>query len=222
MSSLFEKCDSFRKDAQNPQMVAKKNSDPVFKELSDIREFKERIEFAKDHWEFLGEGSSRTAFQINENLIIKVAHNDKGVAQNKVEMSPDVQRECVNNAVVADAEGKWIIFHSTEELNKEKFKELVGFTFETFMNALFYAMNNESDKWSEPREFAEIKCHPLFLCLANLVFNSQLLIGDLDKISSWGILNGKPVLRDAGLDKDTFKKYYKDEGSSGEPATSES
>lgn len=212
MKSLLDKCSEYEKTAG---ISVQKNTDTVLKELSELKSFDERIKFATKQWgKPLGEGSSRTAFQINDDLIIKIAHNDKGIAQNKVEMSPGVQRECVNCCLVADAQGRWIIFRDTEDLTEKKFKELVGFSFNTFMNSLFYSMNNESDRWSEPRDFNEIQKNSLFLCLANIIFKNQLLIGDLDKISSWGLLNGKPVIRDAGLDKETFNEYYKDNSSS--------
>jgi hypothetical protein len=211
---LYEKCLNYQKLAGDKKISVEKNSNTTLQELSDIKDFKDRIKFAKDQdWKFLGEGSSRTVFQINDELIIKIAHAPKGIAQNMVEMRPEVQTECVNNAVVADAKGKWIIFRTTKKLSKDDFKKIVGFGFEAFMNALFYAMNNESDK-NKPKDYDEIKHNKLFLCLANLVFENQLLVGDIDKPSSWGLLDGKPVLRDAGLDKETFKKFYDDSKSS--------
>lgn len=213
VSRLYNQCDIFEKLCEK-QIHVEKSSNPTLQELSDIRDFKDRIEFAKEHFELLGEGSSRTAFQLNHDLIIKIAHNDKGLAQCLVEMKPGVQKPCVNNAVMADPKGKWVIFRSNEKLTREDFEKLVGFSFSTFMNSLFYSMNNESDKWSKPKDLDTIRENELFKCVANLVFENQLLIGDLDKISSWGLLDGKPVIRDAGLDKDTYNKFYADEDSS--------
>lgn len=210
IKALYEKCIKFEKAAS---ISVEKNTDPTLSELSELKSFDARIEFAKEHWKLLGEGSSRTAFEIDEKLIIKIAHNDKGIAQNLVEMQPSVQTDCVIQAVVADGKGKWIIFENSERLTKKDFKKIVGFGFDSFMNALFYAMNNESDKWSKPREFNEIKKNSLFRCVANLVFENQLLIGDISKASTWGMLNGKPIIRDAGLDKETYNKFYDDDSS---------
>lgn len=217
--SLYKRCLEYQKLAEGPKVSVEKNSNPVLQELSEFDSFEDRIDFAKEHWEFLGEGSSRTAFQINDKIIIKIAHNDKGIAQNKVEMDPKAQRSCTNPIVVADAEGKSIILKNTEPLKKEQFKKHVGFGFEQFMNALFYKFNNESDKWSPPRDYDEIEKSPLFICLADLVFTTDQQIGDIDKISSWRELDGEPVLADYGLSRDVFRSYYKDEDESSSSST---
>lgn len=212
--SLYEKCSIFQKLAEKPKVSVEKNSSPILQELSSLKDFEERVDFAKEHWKFLGEGSSRTAFEIDENLIIKIAHNDKGIAQNKVEMDPKAQRPCTLPMVMADAEGKWIILKNTKPLKEKDFKAKIGIGFTQFMNALFYKFNNESDQWSPPRDYEEIEKLPLFNCLSDLIFKTDQQIGDIDKISSWRELDGEPVLADYGLSRDVFRSYYKDEDDS--------
>ena len=223
ISNIF---DAFEKMANSPttQVSVVDNSEPLLKQLSDIKEFDDRIKFAEEHFKKLGEGSSRTAFQIDDSLILKVAHNEKGIAQNLVEMDPKLQRPCINKAEVADAAGKWIIFPSNDTITEKRFKEIVGFGFKPFMNALFYKFNNESDKWSPPRDYEEIEKNPLFMCLMETVLFCDLQLGDLDKCSSWGEVNGKVVLRDAGLNREVYKDYYQSDSSStssSPPKTSE-
>lgn len=216
--SLYQKCSKYAKLA-SPNISVEKNSNPILKELSAIKDFEDRVEFAKEHWKLLGEGSSRTAFEIDEKLIIKVAYNEKGIAQNKVEMDPKAQRPCTLPMVMADAEGKWIILVNTEPLKKEEFKQCIGFGFEQFMNALFYKFNNESDQWSPPKDYEEIEENSLFNCLSDLIFKTDQQIGDIDKISSWRKLDGKPVLADYGLSRDVFHDYYDDDSSSSSSTT---
>jgi hypothetical protein len=222
MISLYERCCEFEKLAAKISIV--ENTEPLLRELSDIKDFEDRVAFCKEHFKFLGEGSSRTAFEIDENLIIKVAHNEKGLAQCRVEMDPKAQRPCTLPIVVADAEGKWIILRNTEPLKEKDFKSKVGFGFTSFMNALFYKFNNESDKWNPPRDYDEIVKNPLFNCIAELVFDTDQQIGDCDKIGSWRNLDGEPVLADYGLSRDVYKEYYEDEddssSSSSPPKTS--
>ncbi|SRR5258708_2529103 len=215
-SDLIEKCSSFQKLAEDKKISVKKNTNPVLQKLSDIEDFDDRIEFAKKQWgKPLGEGSSRTVFGVNEDLIIKIAHNLKGQAQNTVEMDPKTQRSCTNNIVVADAEGKWVIMQNTKPLTKERFKELVGFGFEQFTNALFYKFNNEeSDRWPLPRDYEKIEGSQLFVCLAELIFETDQQIGDVGKINSFRELDGRVVLADYGLSREVYKKYYKSDSSS--------
>lgn len=213
---LLERCFLFDKIANKGTKISiEKNKNPILRELSEIREFDDRIKFAKKRWKLLGEGSSRAAFQINDKLIIKIAFNKKGIAQNLTESNPKVQVSCVVPAVMADAEGKWIIMRATEPITKEKFKKIVGFGFDQFMNALFSKFNNEdSENFPEPRKYEEIEKNKLFIEVAELVFNNDLLLGDLSKINSWSIYNGCPVIRDAGLDKSTYEKFYSDDSGS--------
>lgn len=220
MISLYEKCLKFQKLAQDlPKVSLKENSNPILEKLSSLKSFEDRVEFAKKHWKFLGEGSSRTAFQVNDKIIIKIAHNDKGIAQNKTEMDPKAQRSCTNPILLADAHGKWVLMKSTDSLTEKRFKEIVGFGFSPFMNALFYKFNNESNQWSQPREYNEIEKHPLFKCLSELILDTDQQIGDIDKISSWRESDGEVVLADYGLSRDVFRSYYADEDDSSSSST---
>lgn len=203
--NLLERCAEFEKLAISVQ----ENTDPVLKQLSDFQKFDERVEFAKKKWEKLGEGSSRTVFKINDHLIIKIAHNEKGLAQNYNEMEPDLQRSCATDTIVADPKGKWLITHYTDSITKEDFKKIIGFGFDSFVNSLSFSFNNEEDI-TEPRDYDEIKKHPFFLCIGHMIINGNLLIGDLSKISSYGFRDGNVYLRDYGFTKDVHKKFYGD------------
>jgi hypothetical protein len=216
VGDLYRKSVEFERAAGElrvSRVSTQENNDPVLKQLSDIKLFDDRIKFAKDHWKFLGEGSSRTAFEINDELIIKVSHNDKGLAQTKVEMNPEAQRDCTVPVVVADAEGKWVVIRNSKPLPKTRFKELVGFGFDPFMDALYYKFNNETDE-KPPREYDEIEKHPLFICVAELIFSTDQQAGDILKPSSWRELDGKPVISDYGLDRETYQSLYNTDSSS--------
>lgn len=208
---LFNRCKKFEVLAGElsvAKVSKEENTDPVLKKLSELKNFDDRIKFAKKNWKLLGEGSSRTAFQINDDLIIKIAHNKKGLAQCLVEMDPKAQRECTNPVIVADPLGKWLVMKETKKLTKERFKEIVGFGFEPFMNALFFKFNNDSDKWKSPRDYEDIEKCPLFNCLAELIFETDQQVGDISKISSVRELDGKVVLVDYGLSRQVFDKMY--------------
>jgi hypothetical protein len=206
MHALLEKANKFAKFADTTFTVVK-NSDELLKELSEIEDFKDRVKFAREHWEELGEGSSRTIFRLSESLVLKCAHNKAGIAQCQSEMLPSMQCWCVNRVLVADPTGKWIIVRWTESINEERFEELVGIDFQQFGKAIFYSGNNERHD-NIPRNYATIIDHPFYKCLMKLVMNNQLQIGDICKASSFGELDGKVVLRDYGLTKQVFERYY--------------
>lgn len=191
-----------------------KNSDPVLREISDAKSYDDRIAIAEKNYEKLGEGSSRTVFKVSNDLVLKVAHDPKGIAQNLVEMDPNTHKSFINQVIAADAKGKWILIRFTENLTEKDFKDIVGFDFNHFMDALLYKFNNESDDWKKPKDYEEIEKSELFQELAEFVLENDSQIGDLAKISSWGKSGNTVVLRDVGLSRDVYKKYYEDKSSS--------
>jgi hypothetical protein len=213
--ALYKLCNEFERLAE--LSVAKvsvvENSDPILKEISNKKSFDDRVAIAEEHFEKLGEGSARTIFKVSDKLVLKIAHNDKGIVQNLAEMKPQMQRACTNHVVAADVKGKWILVRFTENLTKEEFEKYVGIKFSHFTDALFYKFNNESDNWPPPKDYDEIRKSELFKCIVDLVADCDLQIGDIDKPDSWGLLDGKVILRDYGLTREVYNKYY-DESSS--------
>lgn len=217
-SVLHHECQLFATAAESVRVVD--NTDPFLRRLSELKTFDQRIEFADRHCQKkLGEGSSRTAFDCGGGMVLKVSHNPKGIAQSLHEM--DVSRsnfDCVNNAVVGDPEGKWILFEQSKELTEKRFDEIVGFSFKHFTTSLFSTFNNESDHWKEPSDYDEIKRSELFACCSAVVWKYDLLIGDLSKISSYRERDGKVLLADCGLSKDVHREHYQSTSSSSSPS----
>jgi len=65
------------------EKLASKNQ--IRKEKFNSLSYKEKVQYLKDNFQLLGTGSSRITFLINSGKVIKLARNDAGVAQNKVE-----------------------------------------------------------------------------------------------------------------------------------------
>lgn len=220
--ALANLCEIFRKMAGPATLFLKQNTNPILEEISAAKDYDDRVEIAKEHWEKLGEGSARAVFRINEKLIIKVAINDKGIAQNLSEMRPENRGEYVNPVIMGDAKGKWLVARWSKNITKIEFKEHIGFGFDAFVSCLSYAMNNESDR-KKPKDYDQIKHTKLFSSLIRLTIDNDLLVGDEKKLSSFGLLDGKIVIRDTGFDKSVWKKFYdKDTSSSSSDRTSTS
>lgn len=210
---LAEKAQEFR------QLIVKKvsekltsiveNSDAILKELSDLQSFNERVGFARKKFKELGEGSSRTIFLLSDSLVLKVAHNDKGIQQNLAEMKPSMQRSCTNNVLFADTDGKWLVVRFTDGISEERFGQLVGIPFKQFMKAIYWKMNNEIHS-DQPRDYDKIVQHPLYKCLLQLIVDNDLQVGDVAKASSFGEVDGKVLLRDFGLTKEIWRDFYDD------------
>lgn len=206
-AGVFRKIAHF--DSTVKRMTVVKNSDPFLQKLTEEKDFKKRIEVAKEVFDVLGEGSSRMVFDLPDDRVLKIALNEKGIDQNLFESHPKMQTECTNKVLVADPEGKWLIVKKAKSLTEKRFKEMVGFTFDEFTDALFYKFNNESDM-KRPKKYEEIVEHPLYKCLLEMMVGSDdLQLGDVMRISSWGEVNDKPLLIDIGLSREIYKEHYK-------------
>ena len=206
---LKRKIELFRKlaDGISLKVDVIKLHDPILKKLMSIKSYKDRMEFLKDSFELLGEGSSRAVYALSETLIIKLATNIKGLAQNLEESRICAQRNCTAKVILADHEGKWNINNRIEKIDKVDFEKLTGIDFDDFTSSIYYQLNAEGD-YKKPNRYNEVSMNPFFKDVVGLILDANLQIGDLRKLSSWGELNGKAVLSDFGLSRDVWSSLY--------------
>ena len=57
-----------------------------FDELLKFDQFEDRVDYLRGKCQFVGKGSSRTTFILNDKTALKIAHNEKGIAQNENEI----------------------------------------------------------------------------------------------------------------------------------------
>ena len=56
--------------------------------FKSIRSFAGRVDYCRSKLKYLGRGSSRMCFEIDDEKVLKLAYNRKGLAQNKAEADP--------------------------------------------------------------------------------------------------------------------------------------
>ena len=54
-------------------------------ELSNIEYYSHRVNWCKQRYKYISSGSSRKVFHYSDTLVIKIAYNEKGIAQNQAE-----------------------------------------------------------------------------------------------------------------------------------------
>ena len=170
---------------------------------------------------FLGQGSSRTVFVIDSKRVLKMAMNDKGIAQNKAEL--DIAMDPVSSGIVSrifqyDPGFKWVISELVRPLsNEEEFKRLTGIPWSIFS----FLVANPTKSWRDvigyyskffPREdlsqvskstFTDVVINSL------LTMKKELVSTDLAKIGHWGkTADQRVVLLDYGFTDDVRNDYY--------------
>lgn len=172
----------------------------------------------------IGKGSSRIVFQIDDEKVLKLALNQKGIAQNEVEGREDWFK---NNysifPTVFDRDEdnwSWIVAEHVLPANNADFKHVVGMPFEDFTwflrrLALWHRPQNRGLMYGMPEEQAAELIDTNEICQE---FNDYLSnyqdvpIGDLTRIRNYGLAlrGGEPyiVILDSGLDDNVYDRYY--------------
>lgn len=193
-------------------------------EFREITTFKGRVQYCKDRLEYLGSGSSRMVFRIDNEKVLKLAKNNKGIAQNEAENDWYLQKSnCFTKVYDSDRNGLWIEAESAIKAKQSDFKKITGYGFDVMCAWIDYTYNCysrqqhhvdekyiqifKSEEWENNYDysvFGEISDY-----MRNYNING---INDLKRISSWGIVKrdgeDEIVLVDYGLNNSVLDFYY--------------
>lgn len=120
----------------NRLFVIKEAADNEFnvEMLDEIRSFRGRFKYCTEHLgNAIGKGSSRAVFQIDDEKILKLAINSKGITQNSAEDERFIQTYGITtNVFDSNDEGLWIISEFAIPAKKSDFPICLGITFEDY------------------------------------------------------------------------------------------
>ena len=187
------------------------NTKTILDNISDLSTFRARIEYAERNMKRLSSGSSRMVFETSDGYVVKLAKNEKGLAQNGVESSPGLRSKYINGALHSCPNDSWILAEKAEDLKMEEFEKLTGLSFEDFGEAISYGLRHLSsnkDK-KKPENFEKISQNEFYKDIYRAGNQFNLLPGDLDRISSYKKIKDRVVLVDAGLTREIYDEFYK-------------
>ena len=140
----------------------------------------------KNNFMFLGEGISREVYAINEEYVIKIAKGKEGLYQNKVE--------------------KFVFMHCGKKLKKYLCPIICFRKDRLIMPRAIPLTSLTADKYLDIRRIREDK--NTYKDLMFLTNRFYLFYDDIISVSSWGILDGNPVLIDYGCTNERGDIYY--------------
>lgn len=191
--------------------------------FKSLKSHSARNKYAAEHLQRLSSGSSRIVYKIDEEKVLKLAKNDKGVAQNEVEIShgqDDYLRYIVARVFDHDLKNLWLEMELARKLTKSEFKKLTGFNFDDFAAAI---ANHEIDvrghklsykyKQQIDSKIADAMWENEFIYgIFDYIGSYDVPAGDFQKLSSFGIVkrNGQDeiVLIDYGLSEEVQSAHY--------------
>jgi hypothetical protein len=195
--------------------------------------FKSRLAYALERAKKLGTGSSRVATTIEYEgrpTVLKIAKNQKGLAQNSVEASilddgyasqmgiliPLIDYDTQNR------EPSWIHTEVAQKANEKQLCNLMKcHSFDDLITAAQAQLNEYGtrsrdilNKIIEKNEYygSSEQDADIFLeyvnRLAELKNSFDVQLGDFNRAHNWGLYQGKPVIIDVGLNSNVLNQYY--------------
>lgn len=184
----------------------------VLSNLEGLETYNARKNYAERNLKHLSSGSARIVYLTPSKTIIKLAKNDKGIAQNKAEANPAMKSKYLNQIISSSKNNAWLETHYLDKITEKEFEEMTTLKFEEFGDSLRYGLksisgNKDIDK---PENFEKVSKSDVYKELQDIGEKFKLLPGDIARISSWGTKEGRPVLIDAGLTRDIFDEFYEE------------
>lgn len=193
--------------------------------FSSLPTFKDKIEYCNIHLKKLGAGSSRIAYRIDNEKVLKIAKNKKGIAQNEAEISfgaslyPQIFAQIFN----ADTRTNlWLEMELAEKPTTQDFKDIFGIPMKEFFGvvakiievAIGKRMNGKTENSERLYNQFMAEEHPFFYTLQTYLYDyTPQYPADLLRLVNWGkvIRNGQEhiVIIDNGLSDDVARQYYK-------------
>jgi len=174
----------------------------------------------------LGRGSSRIVYDMNDGKnVLKLALNDKGLEQNKLEAfagsDPQIDK-IVANVVDHSDQFAWLVSQRVTQLQSEgEFERLVGVSWNDLRTAVGLKQAQDMDATAVPvrRATSQSAASGGRNCLRGQAFldyiknylsrYDDMLPGDIAKYDSWGATSdGCVVLLDYGITGIKFRQMY--------------
>ena len=191
--------------------------DRRLEELSSIRSYKDRLEFCKRNFKRLAAGSARVVFEYDNDHVLKLAKNAKGVAQNNIESDGFIARaysDIVASVVASDSDKLWVVAQKAKRVSPKRFESVLGITVEDLGLYLMYRVEyKDYIKERALRVQEKIEGRPeteeWVNQIMDLAVNFGMPTGDFGRISSYGEIDGRVVLTDYGLTKGVHEEFYR-------------
>lgn len=193
--------------------------------FKSLKSFAQRIKYCEQHLQRISSGSSRIVYKIDDEKVLKLAKNNKGLSQNELEAEysqyDDLSDILARTFDSAD-DNTWVEMELARKVTPATFKQVTGFDWEDFkkiMDKQYYRANPQKDRfgWADrkvlPDEIEQKMWEDEFVYpMLNLMANYDIPVGDLLRTSSYGLVkrngNDAIVLIDYGLNQENYDSYY--------------
>ena len=187
-----------------------------FDELDKIKGFYEMKSYCEKHLgEPIGNGSSRLVFQIDDERVLKVAYNEHGIQQNKVEAKTAKRNNGLLPYIYRCGKGfRYLLSEYVLEATAEDVRHCLGMEAQKFFSIIddIGDANESRSGYMAVSEHAENDPTGTIDRIYDYVRDNDIPVDDMTFLGNWGLTrrNGKEVLvlLDSGWNRDTKNMYY--------------
>lgn len=197
-------------------------------EFKTLKTFAERIRYCQTRLQRISSGSARIVYKIDNEKVLKLAKNRKGIAQNEAEAGDYYKNSIGCFAEIYDVDDNylWIEMQLARKAKMSDFKRLTGYDFKVMCQWIYnckgrysrrgFIYDKSYDSIFNSEEFEKgLENYSIFAEIQEYLCNYQLeSVGDLTRLNSWGVVNDEYgqeqlVIIDSGLTDDVWDDYYK-------------
>jgi len=185
-------------------------------QFKNIGSYAGRVNYCKTHLQRIAEGSSRMVFKIDEQKVLKLAKNRKGLGQNEAEANMGYNEsyfDCIAEVFDYDEDYLFVEMELAKKCSPKDFKRITGYDFNTFTKFIQSDINGSTRKDFEQEFIDDVYENQTILAqVSEFIRNYDLPLGDLLTIKHYGIVNRNGqeviVIIDYGLTEDVFSQHY--------------
>lgn len=185
-------------------------------EFKKLKSFNKRIQYCEEKLTRISSGSSRIVYKIDESKVLKLAKNQKGIAQNEAEInfSNDYMWDGITAEIFNDDENSlWVEMELARKVTPTIWMNIVGMSLNDMMDCVRFVEGQKSSYSKNiPPMLDEAYENEFTSRILDLIANYDIPSGDFGKYSTYGVVNRKGeddiVIIDYGLTTDVMNKHY--------------
>jgi hypothetical protein len=192
------------------------------KDFKTLNSFNKRIKYCQQHLTRISSGSSRIVYKIDDEKVLKLARNKKGLAQNEVEITQGNEgylEDVVANVFDAHPDDLWVEMELARKLKTADFRRITGFHWKDFVAAVHNYGNQSGNNGRNTFDMGvdanivEAMWEDEFVYgIFTYIGNYGIPSGDLEKMNSYGVVtrNGSDhiVIIDFGFTQEVKDTHY--------------
>ena len=188
-----------------------------------LTSFKDRVRYCDDHLIKIKSGSSRIAYKVDNEKVLKLAKNAKGIAQNEAEADYGLDNYSIMPKIFdVDENYLWLEMELARRVKASDFKRIISYDFDTicdFIRYYHYEIVNPSKyiHLSNPlskEEYDTIDTNEWMYSMMNFIGDyGNRPINEYCRLSTYGLVerDGEDwiVAIDNGLTDEVYDTFYK-------------